>query len=503
MTPERFWIAMALFHVTAIALSGRMAASWRDATLCRLPPGAWLMTLARNLARFTVGICGFALAAAVIANLADLPGLRLGSIAGRLMSQGLFGEAPVLAAGLAFWHGKAHRPVRAASLAAVALGLFAVYVDAYHVEPHLLRVRWHVVDRGGGASEVRTIRILHITDIQTPRVGAHEERALRAGLEYRPDLIVLTGDYVQDEMGHPTEERAKHDLLALMGRVHFEAPLGVFATEGDAGLPCRNVFAGTSVRCLVDESALVALPGGDTIVLTGLSGRHGRVRDTAWLAALMAKGPSGRHRVFIAHAPDFVDALPEPVDLVLAGHTHGGQVVIPFFGPPRTASRLPRLYAGGLHDFQGTPLHVSRGVGMERGFAPPVRFLCPPEICLVDLRLRVGDAGSAVGSDAAAPLGVSSAGEHPVQSQEQDGAENRRDPACGVVGPPERSADERPDERARYPQKRCDDETARVPPRHQQLRDHANHEPEDDLPNDVHISSPEPPKAATDPSHPG
>lgn len=85
------------------------------------------------------------------------------------------------------------------------------------------------------------------------------------------------------------------------------------------------------------------------------------------------------------------------VDLVLAGHTHGGQVVVPFFGPPYTASRLPRRYAGGLNDYRGIPLHVSRGVGMERGFAPQVRFLCPPEICVVDVRFRVRD-GSRVAS---------------------------------------------------------------------------------------------------------
>jgi len=78
--------------------------------------------------------------------------------------------------------------------------------------------------------------------------------------------------------------------------------------------------------------------------------------------------------------------MPVKVDLVLAGHTHGGQVVLPFVGPLTTASRLPHLYAGGLHDYGGTPLHVSRGVGMERSFAPPVRFLCPPEICVLDVR---------------------------------------------------------------------------------------------------------------------
>ena len=72
--------------------------------------------------------------------------------------------------------------------------------------------------------------------------------------------------------------------------------------------------------------------------------------------------------------------------LALAGHTHGGQVVLPFFGPPMTLSRLPRRYAGGLHDYHGLPLHVSRGIGMERGSAPQIRFLCPPEICVIELR---------------------------------------------------------------------------------------------------------------------
>lgn len=275
--------------------------------------------------------------------------------------------------------------------------LLVVYIDAYRVEPKLLKVRHHLVDGAGIAPESLALRILHVTDLQTPVIGEHEERALRAGMEYRPDLIFLTGDYVQNEFGRPTEEQAMRDLRALMARIHFDAPLGVFATDGDAGPSCRRVFLGTSVRCLVDESALVALPGGDTLAITGLSRHHGRERDSAWLGRLMQGGPRPTHRMFLSHAPDFVDSLPEPVDLVLAGHTHGGQVVIPFFGPPKTAIRLPRLYAGGLHDYAGTPLHVSRGVGMERAFAPPVRFFCPPEICVLDVRLPVGGGSKPAG----------------------------------------------------------------------------------------------------------
>jgi predicted MPP superfamily phosphohydrolase len=165
----------------------------------------------------------------------------------------------------------------------------------------------------------------------------------------------------------------------------------------------------------------VALPGGGTLTITGLSRGNGRQRDPAWLARLLDRGPRGDHHVVISHAPDFVDAMPQPVDLVLAGHTHGGQVVLPLVGALKTGGRLPRRYAGGLNDYGGIPLHVSRGIGMERGFDVPIRFLCPPEICVLDLRLprggqRVQLSRAASGSRAASrrlPSGAALPGSFP------------------------------------------------------------------------------------------
>ena len=96
----------------------------------------------------------------------------------------------------------------------------------------------------------------------------------------------------------------------------------------------------------------------------------------------------GPYEERVGHNPNFVANLVDlgaKPDLVLAGHTHGGQVVLPFFGAPYTKTNLPRRYASGLHDYKGFALHVSAGVGMERGAAPQVRFLCPPEICLLEL----------------------------------------------------------------------------------------------------------------------
>lgn len=396
MTAVRFWLAATLFHLAVCLASGRAAATWRDPERCRAPTASWLSSLGRTLVPLALLAYAVALLSTVVANLDDLPPLRLGAISGRLMGQALFGEAILLVGILASRHRSAARPARAAVLGAFAAALLAVYIDAYRVEPKLLRVRRHLVNGAGSAPEGVALRILHVTDIQTPTIGEHEERALRAGMAYRPDLIILTGDYVQNESGRPTEEQAMQDLRALMGRIHFDAPLGVFATDGDAGPSCRRVFTGTSVRCLVDESALVTLPGGDTLAITGLSRHHGRERDPAWLERLMQGGPRASHRMFISHAPDFVDALPKPVDLALAGHTHGGQVVIPFFGPLKTACRgstragfrtstarpstyrvgwawsapSPRLSASSVHPRSACSTYVCRSTVGRRG---PVR----------------------------------------------------------------------------------------------------------------------------------
>jgi predicted MPP superfamily phosphohydrolase len=387
VTPERYWAAMAAFHFVVLTSSWLVAARWADPARCRRPLRSWLSGLCGDMALLAVFVYAASLAAPFAVNLDHPRRLHVGEISLRLLGQALFLEAVFLSLAIALAHRRTAQHLRAGALAVFTCVLFAVYVDAYRVEPGRLVERRHFVDPADGPADSGSVRILHLTDIQTPAIGAHEARALRAGLSYRPDLIVLTGDYVQDALGRPTERKAARELRSLVTRIGFQAPLGVFATEGDVGPPCREVFAGTPVRCLTDESALVALAAGDTLKITGLSRGRGRASDPVLLARLLNRGPQGDHQIVISHAPDFVDSLPQRVDLVLAGHTHGGQVVLPFFGPLVTASRLPRRYAADLHFYKGIPLHVSRGVGMERGFAPPLRFLCPPEICVLDVRL--------------------------------------------------------------------------------------------------------------------
>ncbi len=89
------------------------------------------------------------------------------------------------------------------------------------------------------------------------------------------------------------------------------------------------------------------------------------------------------------HRPDplWTPGTDSRIDLLVSGHTHGGQVSVPFFGPPITLSSVPRdVAAGGLHVVDGRRIYVSRGVGLERGTAPRIRFRVPPEVSLLTLK---------------------------------------------------------------------------------------------------------------------
>jgi len=330
-----------------------------------------------------VALVATAAALAVVLGLTVWP---QGFTAMRLLAQALFGELVLVSLGLAILHARAHRRGLAVALAAVVAGLLAVYVEGYHREPQDLVVRRHELDLTRGAHPAGRIRVVHLSDLQAHEVGPHEERALREALRQKPDLIVMTGDFIQPRLDD-TQVRAGADLRLLLRRLDVRAPLGVYAVQGDTDHDWPGVLQGTPVRCLTNEVAEIALPGGRALSLVGLAvGQSHRVDPST--VELVGHVPKGRLRVVAGHSPDFVMGLAGRVhvDLALGGHTHGGQVVVPGFGPPLTLSRLPRTYASGLHVYEGIPLHVSPGIGMERLTAPQVRFLCPPEVSVLEVR---------------------------------------------------------------------------------------------------------------------
>ena len=276
--------------------------------------------------------------------------------------------------------------VRWAGAPLCLLALVGVYGS--FVEPNRLEVERATVEVPGERAGSAAVRVAVLSDLQFERVGPHEQRAVDRVMDLEPDLILIPGDIHQGSSEAFREELP--EIRRLLGRL--EAPSGVFLVHGDAEDPIEaaEVIRGTDIRLLVNDSAAVRVRDR-RITVFGAQKEWWKVDKRL---DLYEEAP-GREdiRILLSHRPDAVLSLhPESddrhrVDLTVAGHTHGGQIQLPVLGPVATASDVSRdVAAGGLHEVDGRPLYVSRGVGVERGQAPLVRLGAPPEVSLLTLR---------------------------------------------------------------------------------------------------------------------
>ena len=275
--------------------------------------------------------------------------------------------------------------VRALAILSLALAGVGVYATFY--EPFNLRLETATLDLPPGRDGSQPIRIGVLTDLQTNRVGAHEQRVVDLLMAQKPDLILLPGDVFQgsDEQFETT----RADLTTLLARL--QAPGGVFLVLGDTDGPgdhLQQILPRTSIRLLINEVAHITV-NGQRLAIGGTELDYQSNRARRLIQQVEQLDDPGETKLILAHRPDVALTLKaqSQVDLVVAGHTHGGQIVVPGFGPPITLSNVPRqVAAGGLHKIASVPIYVSRGAGCERGQAPRIRFLCPPEVSILTLR---------------------------------------------------------------------------------------------------------------------
>lgn len=260
-------------------------------------------------------------------------------------------------------------------LTAAALGVGAY---ALLIEPQQLHLRTRTIPISGLPRALHGLRILHITDVQTDDIGSRERKVSKLIAQNRPDLIVLTGDYIT--MPTPASIQRMQQWFASM-----RAPLGVYAVNGDYNLSHHHhqFWKGTPVQNLSGRSILRKIRGKQ-VFLAGIDRKQELRHPTN--VKLPHAPPQAALRILLSHGPDIWDhARQKGYHVVFAGHTHGGQVVMPFFGPLITLTRLGRRYARGLFYRAPTWLHVSSGMGYEGHSAPRIRFLCPPEVVLLTL----------------------------------------------------------------------------------------------------------------------
>jgi predicted MPP superfamily phosphohydrolase len=214
----------------------------------------------------------------------------------------------------------------------------------------------------------------HIGPLMTPQ---RARKRLESLADAEPDLVVSLGDITEDDPRYQPEAAR---IIA-----DYKAPLGTYAVAGNFDVRCgtdtlREELARVGVVYLENEAACVALNGAD-LWLAGIGDPWTGEDD---LDRALAAVPQSATVVLLSHSPDIVEgAAQRGVTLMLSGHLHGGQIVVPFAGPALGMSRFGTRFAWGSWRVGQTQLVVSRGLGEE---ALPVRLFCPPEIVLLTLR---------------------------------------------------------------------------------------------------------------------
>jgi len=255
------------------------------------------------------------------------------------------------------------------------------------IEPTWLELNRHDVLISGLPAAFAGFRIAQLSDFHCSRhvTPAYLTEAVSLAMSQDPDLVVLTGDFIH--RGYKYVDA----VAATLGRL--SAPHGVFAVLGNHDFSVRNALgfrryrhlhravasalSAEGIQVLHNQSICLAR-GAEALHLVGVEDLWSRVCD---LERAFADVNPQAPRIVLAHNPRTVEFLQgQRCDLMLSGHTHGGQINLPGVGRP-TLSRKARRFAAGLYRFNGIHLYVNKGVGFGFRF----RFGVQPEVALLTL----------------------------------------------------------------------------------------------------------------------
>lgn len=266
------------------------------------------------------------------------------------------------------------------SLQIIGTGLV---VYGFWIEPHRLTVT-HQRLVTPKFQPGKTLRVLHLGDLHIERLTRREKQLAEQIRQLAPDLILFSGDilnlsYVED----PVAIQAAQQTIK-----EWQAPLGVFFVNGSEAVDLAHVFPNVikelPVRWLNNESADLQLED-QPFRVSGAFCTHRPFLDSPALPGLTANA-NGQFHILLYHSPDLApEASLAGFDLMLSGHTHGGQVCLPVVGPLFTASLYGRKFQSGRYQIRDMVLYITRGIGLEGKAAPRVRFLCAPEIILWEI----------------------------------------------------------------------------------------------------------------------
>lgn len=253
------------------------------------------------------------------------------------------------------------------------IGLLCI-AYGYFIEPYRVAITRIQIKSQKLAKDAKPIRLIHISDLHSDPTPRLEKQLPEIIKNEKPDVILFTGDSINSPQGLPVFKECLTNLAAV-------APTYVVKGNWDTAFWNRlNLFEGTGANEL--NGNFVTININDTALhIAGIAvGNEGRLQQ------IFASLPENEFSVFLYHYPDLITEIAEQkIDLYCAGHTHGGQIALPFYGALITLSKFGKQYEAGLYIVNQTSLYVNRGIGMEGGHAPRVRFCATPEITVLDI----------------------------------------------------------------------------------------------------------------------
>ncbi|MHC4215589.1 MAG: metallophosphoesterase [Planctomycetota bacterium] len=251
------------------------------------------------------------------------------------------------------------------------IGLVCLAYGSY-IEPYWVQVNTFTIPTAKLTKA--SFRVVQFSDFHCSRKPVNEKRLIEIVNALDADVVVFTGDALNERSFLP---RFKETMKSL------EAKLGKFAVRGNFEIHYHSDldhYGDTGFRVL-DRNSVFVEKDSERINISGITCRYPHQYKE-----VLGVVPRDRFSIFLYHFPDLVEDVEDSnVDLYLCGHTHGGQVALPFYGAIVTLSKFGKKYESGLYELGHCVLYVNRGIGLERRPAPKVRFLARPEIAVFDI----------------------------------------------------------------------------------------------------------------------
>lgn len=250
---------------------------------------------------------------------------------------------------------------------------FILIVWSFKIEPNLLEIKHYFIKN----KNLNGLRIVYAVDFH---IAKHDKKRLEKIIEIindqNADLILLGGDFIK---GHNDLRTMPPERIAAKLR-KLHAPLGVFSVLGNhdwyiGGRKMKHALQAAGIVVLENDNEIIPFNKGK-FTLAGVADKITCVADSH-----QALKNTPEPRILLTHTPDVFPDITDSVELVLAGHTHGGQVKLPFIGALIVPLEHGRRYAEGFIEENGKKMIVSKGLGTSR---ISIRFNCKPEILVIE-----------------------------------------------------------------------------------------------------------------------